>query len=52
VSNPFLPPRAETVRVIEQIPVAASSNLSPEVIAAEKMPTPPHLVISRELARG
>jgi tRNA A-37 threonylcarbamoyl transferase component Bud32 len=51
VSNP-LERRTETVRVIEQIPVAASSNLSPEVIAAEKIPTPPHLVVSRELARG
>jgi serine/threonine-protein kinase len=55
VSNPLSTPAhasGETVRVIESIPVVATSNLPAAVIAAENIPTPPHLVISRELARG
>jgi serine/threonine-protein kinase len=43
---------AEPVHVIEAIPVAAPSNLSPDAIAAEKIPTPPHLAVSAALARG
>ncbi len=45
-------PQVEPVRVHETIPVSATSDLSPQMIAAEKIPTPPHLVIYRELARG
>jgi eukaryotic-like serine/threonine-protein kinase len=52
VSNPFLEPQVEPVRVIESIPVSAASDLPPAVVASEKIPTPPHLVIYRELARG
>jgi serine/threonine-protein kinase len=48
VSNPSATP----VRVIESIPVAATSDLSPQTVASEQIPTPPHLVVSRELARG
>ena len=49
----LLEPRVETVRVIESIPVdVAKSNLSPQTIAAEGIPTPAHLVLQRELARG
>jgi len=52
VSNPFSEIPAEPVRVIEQIPVEVRSDLSPAVIAAEQIPTPPHLVVGRALARG
>ncbi len=52
MSNPFKDASIESVRVIETIPVAATSNLPASVVAAENIPTPPHLVISRELARG
>ena len=52
MSNPFLAPQAEPVRVIESIPVTATSDLSPQTVAAENIPTPAHLVIYRELARG
>ncbi|MBX3187830.1 MAG: protein kinase [Labilithrix sp.] len=52
MSNPFLEPQPEPVRVIEQIPVAGSSDLPPQIIASEKIPTPPHLLVSRALARG
>ena len=58
MSNPFFDPRVdpeprtEAVRVIETIPVPGTSNLSDQVIAAEKIPTPSHLSVSRELAHG
>ncbi len=53
MSNPFLPERAaDAVRVIESIPVEGSSGLSPEAVAADKIPSPPHLLLSRALARG
>ena len=57
MSNPFLeskPPEAQTepVRVDEGIPVRGESTLPPQLIATEKIPTPKHLVIGRELARG
>ena len=53
MTKPLLEPRVETVRVIESIPVdVAKSNLSPQTIAAEGIPTPAHLVLQRELARG
>jgi len=52
-SNPFLPePSVEAVRVIESIPVDGSPGLSPDAIANEKIPSPPHLLLSRALARG
>jgi serine/threonine-protein kinase len=50
--NPFLEPAALPVRVIESIPVPGESGLPQQVIAAEKIPTPPHLLVERELARG
>lgn len=40
------------VRVIESIPVAGNADLSPQVIAAEKIPQPEHLLVGRALARG
>ena len=52
MSKPFTEAQVEPVRVIESIPVTTTSALSPEVIAAEKIPTPPHLSVGRELARG
>jgi eukaryotic-like serine/threonine-protein kinase len=45
-------PQAPVVRVVESIPVAVPSRLTPDKIAAEKIPSPPHLVLGRELARG
>ena len=52
MTNPFLEPAVEPVRVIEAIPVNGKQPLSPQEIASEKIPTPPHLLISPELARG
>jgi serine/threonine-protein kinase len=52
VSNPFLEPQADPVRVIETIPVAGTSNLNPEAAKNEKIPMPAHLLVSRALARG
>ncbi|HSO35224.1 MAG TPA: protein kinase [Labilithrix sp.] len=52
MTNPSEQPHVEPVRVHENIPVSATSDLPPQVVAAEKIPTPPHLVIYRELARG
>ncbi|MDF2695638.1 MAG: Serine/threonine-protein kinase PknB [Labilithrix sp.] len=53
MSNPFLPePPAPAVRVIESIPVDGTSNLTPQAIADEKIPSPPHLLLSKALARG
>jgi serine/threonine-protein kinase len=46
-TQPTLP-----VQVIEQIPVAGTSKLSAKQIAAEKIPSPPHLLVEPELARG
>ena len=51
-SNPFLDQKIPPVRVIEQIPVAGESELSRASIENEKIPTPPHLLVSRALARG
>jgi serine/threonine-protein kinase len=51
--NPFLPdPQPVPVRVTEAIPVAGQSPLSAVQIASEKIPSPPHLLLGRELARG
>jgi hypothetical protein len=52
VQNPFLEPDVEPVRVNEQIPVDGASNLPPGMVSAEKIPTPPHLLLAKELARG
>jgi serine/threonine-protein kinase len=52
VKNQFLEPEAEPVNVIEQIPVPGRSTLAPEAIAAEKIPTPAHLLLANALARG
>jgi len=45
-------PNATPVRVIEAIPVAGTPRLSKEQLASEKIPSPPHLLVARELARG
>ncbi len=53
MTNPFLSePQASPVQVTESIPVAATPGLSQAQITAEKIPSPPHLVLGRELARG
>ncbi|MDB4945030.1 MAG: hypothetical protein JWP97_4564 [Labilithrix sp.] len=52
MKNPFLEPPGEPVHVIETIPVLATTDVPAEVMRAEQIPTPPHLVIYRELARG
>jgi eukaryotic-like serine/threonine-protein kinase len=52
LANPPIEPEGDPVRVIESIPVAGTSNLAPDVIAREKIPTPSHLRVSQELARG
>jgi len=46
--SPSLPP----VCVIESIPVAGDNELSGEEARAERLPTPSHLRIERELGRG
>lgn len=40
------------VRVVEKIPVDGTTELSSATAAAEKIPTPPHLLVSPALARG
>ena len=50
--NPSSDPQAAPVQVIESIPVSGSSSLSQQQVAAEKIPSPPHLLVGRELARG
>jgi serine/threonine-protein kinase len=53
MTSPFLPESpAEPVRVIELIPVDGPSDLTPDAIAGDKIPSPPHLLLSRALARG
>ena len=56
MKNPFLdapaPPPVPPVRVVEVIPVAESPGLPAALVAEEKIPTPPHLVVRRELGRG
>ena len=42
----------DPVQVIERIPVTTPSDVPPEMMRAEKIPSPPHLVLFRELARG
>src|SRR6478735_5770048 len=43
---------AQPVQVIETIPVRAENKVSAEEVAAEGIPTPPHLRIFPELGRG
>lgn len=60
--NPFMEPIepeapaapvVEPVRVIESIPVrGGETNLTPQTIAHERIPTPDHLLLGAELARG
>jgi serine/threonine-protein kinase len=52
VKNPFLEPEMEPVTVIETIPVNGESDLRAEQIAAEQIPTPPHLLMFKAIARG
>jgi serine/threonine-protein kinase len=53
MTNPQVPePQASVVRVIEAIPVPAASKLATEQIASEKIPSPPNLVVGKELAHG
>ncbi len=58
MTNPFLDPPApaapsnEPVRVIETIPVKATSTVSQEAVATEKIPVVEHLSIAPELAHG
>ncbi len=54
MSKPSLEAPSEPVRVIESIPVnvGGTGPLSPEKIAAEKIPTPAHLRVGKELAAG
>jgi eukaryotic-like serine/threonine-protein kinase len=53
MSNPFVPEHAApAVRVVESIPVDGTSDLSQRAIVEEKIPSPPHLLLSRALARG
>ena len=51
-SSPPSGRNAPPVRVNESIPLSGKSALTPAQIAAEKIPSPPHLVLGRELARG
>lgn len=50
--KPTLPEQTVPVSVNEAIPVAGTSPLSPSQVAADKIPSPPHLLLGRELARG
>jgi len=58
VTNPFLEPavvetpEAEPVRVVEHIPVAGPPGLSAAAVAAENIPSVPHLSVLGELAAG
>ncbi len=54
MTNPFLEgdAAAEPVRVVESIPVQGAPRLSPEAIAKEGIPTPPHLIVGPALGRG
>ena len=45
-------PSPVPVRVIESIPVAAAPGLSAEAMEADQIPSPPHLVVYKALARG
>ncbi|MCC7380308.1 MAG: protein kinase [Deltaproteobacteria bacterium] len=53
MSKPSRAVDVEPVRVIESIPIASGTPaLSPRQVAAEKIPTPEHLLVGHELAQG
>jgi serine/threonine-protein kinase len=54
MTNPSDPPVSAppAVRVFEAIPVAGESGISPAQMATEKIPSPPHLLVDRAIARG
>ena len=55
MKNPFLestPPENFSVHVNESIPVAIPPVLAADVVRAEKIPTPPHLVVRNAIGRG
>jgi eukaryotic-like serine/threonine-protein kinase len=52
VKNPFLEPEVEPVRVIESIPVDGASDLPPSMVSSERIPSPPHLLVFKEIGRG
>jgi eukaryotic-like serine/threonine-protein kinase len=55
MTNAFVPtpePQDVPVRVMESIPAPGKAGLSDAEIAAQKIPTPAHLLLDRELARG
>ncbi len=47
-----MPEETELVSVIESIPVAGENEVTPAAVLAEGIPTPAHLLIYEELARG
>ena len=52
MGNPFLEPEVVPVHVIEAIPVGGTSTISPQVIASEQIPTPPHLLLAPAIGHG
>ncbi|MFO0667667.1 MAG: protein kinase [Polyangiaceae bacterium] len=55
MKNPFFestPADGVAVRVDERIPVAIPSNLPIEVVRAEKIPSPSHLVVKKAIGHG
>jgi CRP-like cAMP-binding protein/tRNA A-37 threonylcarbamoyl transferase component Bud32 len=52
MTNPFVPEATSPVCVIEAIPVDGPSGLTADAIAGDKIPSPPHLLLQRALARG
>jgi CRP-like cAMP-binding protein/tRNA A-37 threonylcarbamoyl transferase component Bud32 len=52
MTNSAAPPDHPLVHVSESIPAPGASGLSAAQVAAEKIPSPPHLFLDRELARG
>jgi len=47
-----MPEETDPVSVIESIPVAGDNEVTPAAVLAEGIPTPPHLLLYEELARG
>ena len=55
MKNPFLEspePETPVVRVVEAIPAPEVAGLPAAVLTAEKIPSPTHLVVKKELGRG
>jgi eukaryotic-like serine/threonine-protein kinase len=46
------PARSEPVQVVESIPIRGEHELSAKELRSEAIPTPSHLLVMRELARG